>query len=214
MNSLIDIIMLALILSILIMLGSSQLRFSVRVIAAQGIVLGTLPALTHSGGMFIATLFLSIITITIKGVIFPSLLSRALEDTGIQREINPFIGHGSSLLIGFLSLAISAWLCTRLPLFENPGPELAAPAAFFMIFTGLFMIVSRRKAISQVLGYLVLENGMYVFGVVLLREIPLLVELGVLLDAFAAVFVMGIAVYHIHQEFEHTNVDQLDRLKG
>ena len=83
-----------------------------------------------------------------------------------------------------------------------------------MVFVGLFVIVSRKKAISQILGYLVMENGMYVFGVVILREMPLLVDLAVLLDAFAAVLVMGVAVYHINRAFDHMDVDQLDTLKG
>ena len=89
------------------------------------------------------------------------------------------------------------------------------PAALFTILVGLFLIVSRRKALNQVLGYLVLENGIYAFGVAPgAASVPLLVELGVLLDVFVAVFVMGIAIYHINREFDHIDADQLDRLKG
>jgi hydrogenase-4 component E len=79
---------------------------------------------------------------------------------------------------------------------------------------GLFLIISRKKAVSQVLGYLVMENGIYILGVSLVMEVPMLVELGVLLDAFVAVFVMCIATYHISREFDHIDVDQLDTLKG
>jgi len=68
--------------------------------------------------------------------------------------------------------------------------------------------------LTQVLGYLVLENGIYVFGASIATIQPVLVELGILLDAFVAVFVMGIAIYHINREFEHTDVDRLNRLKG
>jgi len=88
------------------------------------------------------------------------------------------------------------------------------PVALFMIFVGLFVIISRRKAISQILGYIILENGTYAFGMAVLRETPMLVELGILLDAFVAVFVMGVAIYHINREFEHMDADLLDTLKG
>ncbi len=59
-----------------------------------------------------------------------------------------------------------------------------------------------------------MENGIYAFGVALVGGVPLLVELGVLLDVFVAVFVMGIAIYHINREFDHIDADQLDRLRG
>jgi hydrogenase-4 component E len=92
--------------------------------------------------------------------------------------------------------------------------SLVVPVAFFTITSGLFLIVSRKKALTQVLGYLVMENGIYVFGTSIAARQPLLVELGILLDVFVAVFVMGIAIFHINREFEHTDVDRLNKLKG
>jgi len=79
---------------------------------------------------------------------------------------------------------------------------------------GLFVIVTRRTAAKQVLGYLSMENGIYAFGMAFVREEPFLVGVGILLDAFMAVFVMGIAIFHINREFDHIEVDQLDTLKG
>jgi len=86
-------------------------------------------------------------------------------------------------------------------------------AAMFTILTGLLLIVSRRKALTQVVGYLVMENGVYAFGAALAVDEPLLVELGVLLDVLVAVFVMGIAIYHISREFDHIDTDQLSALR-
>jgi hydrogenase-4 component E len=85
--------------------------------------------------------------------------------------------------------------------------------ALFTIFVGLFMIVTRKKALTQVLGYLTLENGIYAFGLGVAQEWPLIVELGILLDIFAAVFVMGIAIFHINREFDHIDSDRLSTLK-
>jgi hydrogenase-4 component E len=213
-NASIDIIMLVLIIANLLLLGFSQLRSCIGAVACQGVVLGALPLLVHHNGVTIWAIFMGLITIGLKGITFPKLLLNALRETDARHEVEPYVGYTTSTLVGFISLAISAWLCSRLPSFGGAPSSLAAPVSFFVIFVGLFIIVSRKKAISQILGYLVLENGIYVFGVVLLREMPLLVELGVLLDAFAAVFVMGIAVFHINRELEHIDVDQLDMLRG
>ena len=87
------------------------------------------------------------------------------------------------------------------------------PGALFTILTGLLIIVSRRKALTQVVGYLAMENGVYAFGAALAVEEPLLVEMGVLLDVFVAVFVMGITIYQINREFDHIDTDRLSELK-
>jgi len=96
---------------------------------------------------------------------------------------------------------------------HEPTSSLAMATSFFCVFSGLFLITSRRKAITQVLGYLSLENGIYVFGIVFVRHQPLLVEMGVLLDLIVGVFVMGIAIFHISREFDHIDVDRLNELK-
>jgi hydrogenase-4 component E len=96
---------------------------------------------------------------------------------------------------------------------DSVGSQLAVPVSVFSILIGLLLIVSRNKALTQVLGYLVLENGIYIFGVTLVRDQPWLVETGILLDVFVAVFVMGIAIFHISREFDHMDVDQLTVLK-
>ncbi len=87
------------------------------------------------------------------------------------------------------------------------------PGALFTILSGLFLIISRRKALTQVIGYLVLENGIYAFGAALAVEEPLVVEMGVLLDVFVAVFVMGITIHHISRDFDHIDTDRLSLLK-
>ena len=81
------------------------------------------------------------------------------------------------------------------------------------VLCGLFLIACRRTAITQVVGYLVLANGVTLFGIGLALEQPLLVELGILLNVFFAVMVMGIAIYHINQEFDSIDVSKLDSLR-
>lgn len=199
----------------LVLLGSSRLRSCVRVVAIQGVTLSLLPLLLHGGDGVVRAWLLSAGGITAKGVIFPWLLLRVLREAGVRREVEPFVGHTLSVLVGVSALGFALWVDARLQLpAALAGSPLTVPVGLATMLVGLFVIVSRRKAVTQVLGYIVVENGIYAIGVALVGGIPLLVELGVLLDVFVAVFIMSIAAYRISRAFDHIDVDQLDMLRG
>ncbi len=207
--------LLLLLLSGLLLTGSSRLPNCIRLMACQGVVLGLLPVLMPRAALGLEGWWLAGAVLVMKGLVFPWLLFRALRVTQARREIEPFVSYSISLFLGFVALVAAFGVAARLPhLPQDETERLAIAVAFFLIFVGLFIIVARRKAITQILGYLVLENGIYVFGMVLVSGMPGLVELGVLLDALVAVFVMGVATYHINREFDHIDVDELDRLRG
>ena len=214
MTMTINIIMTALILSNLAMLGMSRLNACIRMMALQGILLGgfTLIAPHHSSFQQVAPL--ALISMCMKGWVFPRLLRRSIKQAGVQRELEPFVGYTLSILVGMVMFGISLMLGKRLPLAESAGMPLIASTALMTVFTGLFLMTTRRKALSQCLGYIVLENGVYAFGLAIVGEVPTLIELGILLDAFAAVLVMGIALYHINREFDHLDAARLHALKG
>ncbi len=213
MGNAIDILLVLLVLTDLVLLGSSRLRNAIRIVALQGLALGLLPLLAHGRGRLWPAILLGAGSAVLKGFVFPALLRRALRETRASREIEPFVGYIASLLLGVGALALSFGFGARLPLpWAAPSPWMV-PAGLFSVWTGLFLIVARRKAITQVLGYVVMENGIFALGMVLVEAMPLLVELGVLLDIFVAVFVMGIIVFHINREFDHIDSDQLEALR-
>lgn len=217
MVSLVQFIIIIVVLTDLVLLGSSRRRTCIHVVAAQGILLGFLPLVLPQHGLTLSALVLSLASIVLKGMVFPRLLLRAERTAGVKREFQPIIGYSASILLGIVFLAFSLWLGTRLELparlRESVGSQLAVPVSVYSILVGLSLIISRNKALTQVLGYLVLENGIYIFGVTLVHDQPWLVETGILLDVFVAVFVMGIAIFHISREFDHMDVDQLTVLK-
>ena len=208
-----NLILVLVVLTNLKLLGSSRIGSSIRVVAAQGVVLGLLPVVAHVHDLSLRFALLAVGTVAIKGIVFPWFLFRAVREADVAREVEPYVGYVTSLLSGVVILAISFWMGTRLPMPESLASSWLAPVAIFSIFAGLFLIVSRKRALSQVLGFLVLENGVYTFGVGLAPQSSLLVEAGVLLDVFVAVFVMGITIFHINREFDHINTDQLNTLK-
>ncbi len=213
MKTVLDTLLVALVLTSFLLLGAGRFGVSIRIGAVQGILAGLLP-LALRGGLTTRLALVGAIVVGMKGFVFPRLLARALRESDINRESRPFIGYAASLLFGVVALLASFWLDSRLPLPLKTASGLIAPLSFLMMLTGLFLIVARRTAMNQAIGYLAVENGIYVFGLAIAREIPVLIELGVLMDLFAAVFVMGIAIYRINREFDHIDADRLNVLKG
>ncbi|MFH1877396.1 MAG: hydrogenase [Candidatus Omnitrophota bacterium] len=208
-----EIIMFVIVLLNLTLLSSSRLLTCIRVAAFHGIAVGLLPVAVHEGGLMPRIMIFAAVTVAIKGIVFPRLLSRSLREADVSREIEPLIGYPVSLLMGVVALGVSFWFASALPLPDRQWLSgFAAAVPFSTILTGLFIIVTRRKALTQVIGYLILENGIYCLSVIMLLEQPVLVELGILLDIFVAVFVMGIAIFHINREFDHIDTDELSML--
>ncbi|RPJ36233.1 MAG: hydrogenase [Planctomycetaceae bacterium] len=206
-----DIISVLLILSCLLLLGSSRLHVAIRVIAVQGVLLAVLPIIRSWGDISLGIWILGLSTILSKGILLPWLMSVCLRHTGIRREIEPFIGFGASLLCGTALLALAVWITARLHL-PGHAPLILATSSFFAMFVGLFLMVTRRKAITQSLAYLVMENGVYGIGISMSLDFPFLVELGILLDVFVGVFLMGNLLFHLDHEFEHLDTDKLTEL--
>ena len=209
-----DTILVMLILTAFLLLGSSRLGACIRIGALQGVMVGLLPLAVSGPDVTLRVAALGAAIVGLKGFVFPRLLSRALRESDTSREVQPLVGYSGSLFVGVLALLASFWLDSRLRLPVQAASNLVVPVAFSVMITGLFLIVARRTAVNQVIGYLALENGIYVFGLAIVRDIPLLIELGVLLDVFVAVFVMGIAINRINREFDHMDADRLNTLRG
>jgi hypothetical protein len=124
-------------------------------------------------------------TVAVKGFVIPGLLRRAMRAANIDREIEPFIGFVPSLLLGAAARS-RRWRWRGLPLLPEHAGTLLVPGALASVLTGFMLLIGRTKAISQVCGYLILENGIYLFGLLLIHSTPLLVEAGILLDLTVA----------------------------
>ncbi|TLM65949.1 MAG: hydrogenase [Deltaproteobacteria bacterium] len=192
-------------------LGSARLGACIHAVALQGAVLALLPLATH--GLNGHTLLLAAGALALKGALIPWLLLRAIREVRIRREMEPLIGFVPTLVLGALATAGAFIFADRLPLIEAHQGGLFIPTSLATLFTGFLLLVSRRKALTQVVGYLVLENGIYIFGILLAEAMPLMVEAGVLLDLLVAVFVMGIVLDQINREFSTLDTEQLSALK-
>jgi hydrogenase-4 component E len=193
-------------------LGVSRIRGVINAVALQGILLGFLPLLVHPE-ISLRGLLLVVVTIGLKGFLIPRFLVHAMREADIQHEVRPVINYMSSLLLGAVGTGLAMVFSYTLPLAEKHTGLLVVPASLATVWTGFLMLTTRRKAIMQVVGYLLLENGIFLFGLLLLEAMPFLVELGVLLDLFTGVFVMGIIIHHINREFASISTEHLTELK-
>ena len=195
------------------LLGSSRLLSCIAAVSVQGVLLAWLPLMLGIDAPPWRLLLQAGVNLGLKGIAFPLLILRAVRSVDARREMEPLVGYSLSLMIGVGLLAGSLAAGIRMPVPARGLPTLLVPSAMFTALTGLFVIVGRRSAIVQALGYLAMENGIAAFGLALAEQEPLLVEMGTLLDAFVAVFVMGITIFHINREFDHIDADRLSTLK-
>ena len=212
MNQLLDLILVAVLLLHFVALGASQLRTVIHAVALQGVLLGATIVVAHST-VTVWVIVMAGAAISLKGVVIPRMLFHAIREVVIRREVEPIIGFIASLLLGGVGTALAVLFSKTLPIAHEHIGSLVVPAALSTVLTGFLILTTRVKAISQVVGYLVLENGIFIFGLLLVEAMPFLVEIGVLLDLFVAIFVMGIIIYQISQEFSTVSTRKLSALK-
>lgn len=207
-----DNFFIVLILLNFLLLGAGRMRPVIWSAAIQGVIIGTLPLVIsiHLDAELVVS---SLSAMLLKGAIIPLLLFQAIREARIRSEIEPILGFTASLLMGLLGTGFSMVFARSLPLIDDLRQSLLVPTAFTMVFTGFVLLITRRKAISQVVGFLVLENGIFLFGLTLVHAIPFLIELGALLDLFVGVFIMSIIVNHIQRTFSSLDTTKMTALR-
>lgn len=211
-----DIIMVVILLSVLLSLASNRLVTLVKIMAVQGVMVTLIPLLLeHHSSMGSGGLIFFQVMILIKGVLIPGLLYVALKRISIKREIEPIIGYHASLFAGLIIILLSVFITDKLHLTMPSGHELLLTTAITTMSAGFFLMMGRRKAITQVIGYLMLENGIYLIGTALTKHTHTIyvVEFGVLLDLLVGVMIMGIILHNINHAFDDIDTDLLNRLK-
>jgi len=193
-------------------LGVSRIRAVIKAVAVQGMILGMLPLFVYPQ-IGLRGILVAAGMIGLKGFFIPALLYHAMREADVQQEAKAEIRFMYSLLLGGAGTALALLFASTLPLADEHTNLLVVPASLSTVWTGFLLLTTRRIAVMQVIGYLLLENGIFLFGLLLLEAIPFLVEIGVLLDLFTGVFIMGIIIHHISQEFPSISTKHLTELK-
>jgi hydrogenase-4 component E len=211
MTALAELALFLVVLTDFAVLATSRLSSCIRMVAIQGLLLGALAVLVHRS-VSTHTVVLALGTVAIKAVLLPWFLRWAIREAAVRREIEPIIGYMTSMVLGGAALAVAFAVANVLPI-QVLETRLLIPVAFVTVMIGLIVLITRSKAITQVVGYLMLENGIYLFGLTQSERVPFLIEIGVLLDVFVGVFIMGIVVFHINREFDSISAAHLSELR-
>ena len=180
---------------------------------AQSVLLAATSALVGYFGHVPALYVVAALFLLIKGVAIPRLLRAMERRFQGPREIAPYVNTATSLIVGAV-LVLMAYVVTRPLVAVSQLPTRAAmPLAMGLVFISLFVLVSRRQALTQVIGFLMLENSIALLALLGAYGVPLVVELGVFLDALMGFLVMQIAVYQIHDTFDSIDVERLRELR-
>ncbi|WP_163336763.1 hydrogenase [Desulfopila sp. IMCC35008] len=211
-----EMLLVLILLSILLSLASSRLMNLIHIVALQGVVVSLVPIfLRDEISLGTGAIIFYQIMILIKGILIPGLLYMAIKRVSIKREIEPLIGYHASILSGLAIILISVFITNHLRLTLPKGHDMVLITAITTMATGFFLMMARRKAITQVIGYLMLENGIYLVGTALTKHSHTIyvVEFGVLLDVLVGVMIMGIILHNINSAFDDVDTTFLGRLK-
>ncbi|MCB4205201.1 hypothetical protein LF845_09555 [Deferribacterales bacterium Es71-Z0220] len=193
-------------------LGSSRIRFHIRLLALQGFILGIIPIFLYEE-IALHSLLVVIFLILSKGVLIPLFLMTSLKKVKINLEVENFISFMHSVVLAAIGTTLIFVFSKLLPVNGAHSSTYFIQVSISTIFVAFIIIISRIKAISSVIGYLVLENGVFVFGFLIAKHIPFSLELGFLLDLIVGIFIMGIILNHIDREFSSIDVTQLKSLR-
>jgi hydrogenase-4 component E len=154
------------------------------------------------------------LTITLKAILIPWFLMRVIDRIGIHREIEPFLNVPASLLICMGLTVVGYRVSTGFPEGAEGVTHHLIGVALSMLLIGLFLMVTRKKAVTQILALLTVENAVFLVVLGVTTGMPLVVELGIAFDVMMAVVVLGILVHRIVDRFESMDVSRLSNLKG
>lgn len=208
----VDYILSLVLLSVLFSFGSSRLPALIKVLAFQGVVVSIVPLfighdLTGWGILF------TMVTMTIRGIIIPFCIYLAIKKVAIHREVEPIIGYHASLLAGLGLIVAATYVSHKFDITSISTSTLLLPASITLLVAGMFLLMARRNAIAMVLGYIMMENGIYLVGTTFSVRARHIVEFGILLDVLAGVMIMAVILQNIKQKFDDVDTALLRTLK-
>jgi hydrogenase-4 component E len=191
-----------------------DLAGQVRLFALQSLALAALAIIV---AVFAGSVELSIVTLGLvlfKVLIIPRVLNRAVTNIGLQPTVAPYLGTTATLAVCGLLIIIAFYVMAPVAA-SNPLPTAdAIPLAFAGVLIGFFITLIRRRALTQILGFLMLENSIFLLALLTTYGVPFIVEIGVFLDVLVAVLIMEVFIYRIKENFDSIELDHLGRLRG
>jgi len=207
----INVLLITFIISLFYISIANRMLTYLKVLAFQGVLLFVVVfiQLNEINPVNLALILLE--TIVFKSVAVPLFMAYVLKRNNITREAEPYLPNFVSLIITTLIVVVTILLANGVK--DDHLEKIFFVVALSSLFMGLYFIATRRKIITHVIGYLIIENGVFVLSLAVGNEMPMLVNLGIMLDIFASVLILGIFLNKIGDVFKDVDVDQLSSLK-
>lgn len=199
-------------LTLLYIVVTSRLKTYVSILRTQGILLSAIMVFPFINNISVHMLIIPITSFIVKAVVIPRFINRIVIDLDVKRIVEPSIQPFNFLLLTVASMSVIFVSAHVLSGF-TPIEPIPFASAFSAIIVGIYIIIFRKKLIVHVVGFMILENGVFLFGTAVAGEMPTIVELGAMLDVFVVVFLMGITINKISSTFTQQDVTVLGRLK-
>jgi len=160
-------------------------------------------------------LLVSALTLVIKAIVIPKILFNVTKklESPIKLEINPYVSLRVSMVISALLVTMSYFIVLQIPIQSDNTISVFLPVSFSLFFIGLFIIISRKKALNQIVGLLTIENGLFLFAVSLTHGFPLVIEIGLMVDILVSVLISSILLFRISKTFDSIDIKNLESLR-
>ncbi len=206
-----DVLLIIFTITLLYLGIAHRLLTYIKILALHGVLLFGIAFIDLIQINALNLAFVLLETIVFKTVAIPFFLNYIIKRNKINRDAEPFLSNFISLII--ITLIILSTFILSNSIHDSRISKIYFVVALSTLFTGLYIILTRHKIITHVMGYLVVENGVFILSLAVGNEMPMLVNLGILLDVFVSVFILGIFVNRIGDVLKDTDVDQLKNLK-
>ena len=155
------------------------------------------------------------LTLVIKSIIIPKVLTYVTRKLEIEfkLETNPYVSIRASVIISALLVALSYFLIQQIPFKSDQIVNAYLPVSMAQFFIGLFVLVNRRTVLSQVVGLLIIENGLFLFAMALTHGVSLLIEIGIFVDILVGIVISSILLFRISRTFDSLDVGKLENLR-
>ena len=197
-----------------LMVGQKALFTAIRLFAVQSLFLAIVAATIAVSQSRHELFVMAGLTLVLKAVLIPWFLMRVIDRIGIHREIEPFLNVPASLLVCLGLTVVGYRVSTGFPEGAGGVSHHLIGVALSLLLIGLFLMVTRKKAITQILALLTVENAVFLVAVGVTSGMPFVVELGISFDVILAVLILGVLVQRIVDRFESMDVSRLSKLKG
>jgi hydrogenase-4 component E len=199
-------------LTLLYIVVTSRLKTYVSILRTQGVLLSAIMVFPFINHLSVHILIIPITSFIVKAVVIPRFINKIVIDLDVKRIVEPSIQPFNFLLLTVASMSI-IFVSSHVLSGFTPIEPIPFASAFSAIIVGIYIIIFRKKLIVHVVGFMILENGIFLFGTSVAGEMPTIVELGAMLDVFVVVFLMGITINKISSTFTKQDVTVLGRLK-